>query len=424
MDHEAANSFRIHGRGGARAVRWLLFSLNVANSSQAGPSLAPHAPTVIEAQAAGGPAWDGRHDVSAFLQAAVDAGSISGAVVHLPAGKWQLAKPVIMRGQVILEGDARGTILAPAANNSSDPLLLEFPVNTANVVIQDITFDGGGIDFTSQNPVLKATAGTNLVFAAVTVQNSRGIGLLLQGGMKSSGVRNSRFLNLGNHWKTTLNKVDRIQGLVFCCGQGNVDNFATGNYFKDIGLDALQIGDQSHFCAASNVFDLANNQINLVPAPDYPAGIFILHSAEAQVFGNLIHSAAGNGIDAPGLQNSYLSNNVVSGCGGCGIGLFLGYDGTRQTRGVLVFGNTISNNVHWSLSSFVGGITIAGGAPSDIEISANTVTDTQARKTQAYGIQVRENTKVSGLKIDRRNRLGGNRLGEMIGADYEPERKR
>ena len=397
---------------------WLLPGLWAAHLSQAAPAGPQPTRPVTEAQAVGNEPWEGKGDVATHLQTAVDTAAKTGAAVRLPAGRWRLAKPVVLRDKVTLEGNTNGTILAPAEDNAADPVLLELPVNTADVRIRNITFDGGGKDFPNRNPLLAATAGSNIVFEAVTVQNSSGMGLLLQGGMKNSGVRNSRFVNLGNHWKTTLSKADRIQGLVFCCGEGNTDNFATGNHFTDIGLDALQIGDQTRFCAASNFFELANNQYNLVPAPDYPAGIFVLHSAQVEVSGNIIHAAAGNGIDAPGLQRSGISNNVVSGCGGCGIGLFLGYDGVRQTTGVAVVGNTVTDNVHWGLSSFIGGITIAGGNPSDILIAGNTVTDTQDKKTQAYGIQVRENTKVASLRIDRRNRLSGNRLGEMSGADY------
>jgi hypothetical protein len=358
------------------------------------------------------------HDVSAELQAALNAAP-DGSTIKLPAGQWQLSKPVTPRGNVALEGTPGETILTLTATNHGNPVLLEFPVGTTNVRVETMIFDGGGQNFSNPHPLIAATAGTNIVFTAITVRNSRGMGLLLQGGMQHSGVRNSHFFNLGNHWKATLDKADRIQGLVFCCGEGNTDNFATGNAFEDIGLDALQIGDQVRFLAASNTFNLGNQQFELVIAPDYPAGIFILHSAEVVVTGNTIFSAAGNGIDAPGLQTAGLSNNVISGCGGCGIGLFLGYDGVRQTHGVAVIHNTITDNVRWSQSSFLGGITISGGTPGDIVISDNVVTDTHDRKTQTYGIQVRDQTIVTGLRIDHSNRLAGNRLGELNGADYE-----
>jgi hypothetical protein len=55
-----------------------------------------------------------------------------------------------------------------------------------------------------------------------------------------------------------------------------------------------------------------------------------------------------------------------------------------------------------------------------LRIAGNTVTDTQAEKTQAYGIQVREKTQVTRLLIDPDNHLAGNRLGEMIGTGERP----
>ena len=70
--------------------------------------------------------------------------------------------------------------------------------------------------------------------------------------------------------------------------------------------------------------------------------------------------------------------------------------------------NTVTNNVRWNQASFLGGITIAGGTPSNITISGNTVTDTQPAKTQKYGIYVRHGTNVSNLRVDPDNRLSGN----------------
>ena len=95
----------------------------------------------------------------------------------------------------------------------------------------------------------------------------------------------------------------------------------------------------------------------------------------------------------------------------------MGYDNLRQTKGVVLISNIVEDNVHWPLSSFIGGITIAGGAPSDLRLAGNTVTDTQVKKTQAYGIQVRGQTRVTGLVIAPDNRLAGNRLGETAGVE-------
>jgi len=401
---------QVFGDTWRRRLRCLGAGMGVICFTPAQLAVASDLPPVIEVRVP-----DGNADAAALIQEAVDRAASSHATVKLQAGRYFLARSVVIPGGMGLAGDANGTTLAPLGTNASNPVLLHFPVGTSRVSVKHLLFDGGGIDFTNANPLVIATAASDIVFDGVTVRNSRGVGLLLQGGMRDSGVQHSRFINLGNHWKTTLNKADRIQGLIFCCGESNVNNFATDNYFQDIGLDALQIGDQTRFYAAGNVFELANRHFQLVPAPDYPAGILALHSAEVVLVNNVIHDAAGNGIDAPGLQNSCISNNVVSGCGGCGIGLFLGYDGQRQSKGVTVVGNTVTDNVHWPLSSFIGGITIAGGTPSDLRIAGNTVTDTQAEKTQAYGIQVREKTQVTRLIIDRDNHLAGNRLGETIG---------
>jgi hypothetical protein len=154
---------------------------------------------------------DGNADAAALIQEGVNRAASSHATVKLPAGRYLLARSVVIPSGMGLEGDANGTTLAPLGTNASNPVLLHFPVGTSRVSVRHLVFDGGGIDFSNASPLVTATGASDIVFDGVTVCNSRGVGLLLQGGMRESGVRHSRFLNLGNHWKTTLNKADRIQ---------------------------------------------------------------------------------------------------------------------------------------------------------------------------------------------------------------------
>jgi parallel beta-helix repeat protein len=264
--------------------------------------------------------------------------------------------------------------------------------------------------------LIKVNTGNHVVFDGITVRNTRGIGAVLQANTKNSGVRKSQFVNVGNHWKTTLQRLDRIQGLVFCCGNDNSGNFAIGNRFEDIGLDALQIGNQRDFVATNNVFDLENGQLLRVKSSDYPAGIFLQYSSNVTISRNVIRGAQGNGIDAPALQRSRIANNTVIDSGCAGIGLFQGYDKKTQSMGISVVDNIITNNVHWAHCTFKGGITISEGAPRDIVISGNVVTDTQFNKTQLFGVQVR--TRVLNLEIDHSNKLAGNRDADLDGASY------
>ena len=324
--------------------------------------------------------WDGTHDVAPCIQAAINSAALKSGIVHIPHGTWELGQAVAIAANVTIEGDSEGTILKPAAGNQSNPVLLKGDWKAANVLVKGIAFDGGGQDYIESYPVIAVTTGASVVFDGVTVQNTNGIGLLLQGGTHHSGVRNSVFVNLGNHWKTTLQRKDRIQGLVFCCGKGNKNNFSIGNYFKDIGLDALQISDQNGFVATDNNLDLENDQRALVSSPDYAAGIFLMYSRNVTIARNVIHSAQGNGIDAPGLQHSTISNNTIADSGCAGIGLFLGYDKKTQTTGVLVSDNNIADSGRWNACTFKCGIVISGGTAVDVTSSHNTVTNTRPDK--------------------------------------------
>jgi hypothetical protein len=368
---------------------------------------------VIDAQNFGKCVWDGAHDVAPCFQAAIDSASLNGRTVRLPHGTWPLGKALVLAANV--------TIVEPLAGNVSNPILLEGNVNAINVLVKKVIFDGGGTDFPNPRPIIKITNGKSVVLDGITVRNTRGIGAILQGNTSKSGVRNSQFVNVGNHWKTTLQRADRIQGLVFCCGRANRGNFAIGNRFEDIGLDALQISDQSNFVAKNNTFDLANDQRLRVKSPDYPAAIFTTNSSKVRIVRNVIHGAQGNGIDSPGLQHSEIEKNIVTDSGCAGIGLFQGYDKKTQTMDITVADNKIINNGHWPNCVFKGGITISGGGtPSNISIASNIVTDTQVKKTQSYGVQVR--TRVLNLKIGPSNKLYGNRDADVDGASVSSSR--
>lgn len=366
---------------------------------------------------AAGCGWSAAQDVAPCIQAALNDASKTGGTVSVPQGQWNLGNTLSLPSNVTLQGaSAATTTLQPMTANTSDFLLLTGR-NIADVLVRNITFDGGGPDFSNPSVVAGVTTGNYIMFDKIAVQNTHGIGLLLQGGITNSGVKNSSFINIGNHWKTTLQRADRIQGLVFCCGT-NTNNFATGNNFQDIGLDALQPANQVGFTAMYNAFNLENNQRTLVPSPDYASGIFPLQSSNVLIGYNTITGAQGNGIDAPGLQNSAIFNNSITNSGGAGLGLFLGYDGTTQSTNVTVSNNQIMNNEQWGPGCFMGGIALGGGIPSYIDIANNTVTDTQAVKTQRYGIHLVEgcgsiiSTFVQNMTISGNN-LTGNSIAPL-----------
>ena len=101
-----------------------------------------------------------------------------------------------------MEGASRAATLTPDLTNLSSPALLS-GFKILHVSIRNLTLDGGGADFANSNVLVSVTSAEDVVFDSVDVRNARGPGLLIQGGATHSGVIDSRFENLGNHWKTT-----------------------------------------------------------------------------------------------------------------------------------------------------------------------------------------------------------------------------
>jgi hypothetical protein len=304
--------------------------------------------------------WDGLHNVAPCLQREIDAAAREQRSAVFPPGRWPLDQALILSSNVRIDGNHRVTLI-PTQHNSDNPLLMS-GLNIVNVHIVGITFDGGGALVKRLGPVITIDHGNEIAFDGIAVMHTPGIGIVIEGNTHSSGVEDSRFTDVGNRWKVTLTRRDRSQGLVFCCGSSNKGNYAIGNRFQDIGLDALQLSDQRSFRALDNVFLLENNQRRLLPSPDYPAAIFAPNSSYSTISRNTINGAQGNCVDAPGLQNSEISDNFIRGCGGAGIGVFLGYDGLTQPGELSIRRNTIQTTDQWSWSAARGGIFIWHGA--------------------------------------------------------------
>jgi len=338
--------------------------------------------------------WDSTHDVSNCIQAAINAAARSGGgTVQIPSGTWHLAKPLSLTSNLVLQGVGSAELAPTAGNQSTSDLLLDGS-GLKNVTVESITFDGGGQDFPNGSAVIHVGGSTGVVFNGIKVQNSRGPAMSLTGGMNNSGINNSSFVNIGNHWKTTKNTTDRVQGVIFWDASNvpqthDEKNFATNNYFENIGLDALQFTQQDNFVASNNQFNLSGaGEWAAIAAPDYPAGIYTTQSTNVTISHNVILNAPGGGIDAPGLQGSTISNNVISGSGGAGIGLYLGVDGVTQASNLTVTQNYVTNNIQWKKAATQGGISMMGGSPNHINIFNNIVTDTQPVKTQPYGVEL------------------------------------
>ena len=394
----------------------LLLSLIFVGGGQS--NCEPRASSRLVAADYGDCKWDATHDVANCIEGAIADAASRNADVEIPRGTWQIGHSIELTSNLTIRGGNGETVLRPTPDNNSNPIIFK-ALGTSNISVANLTLDGGGSDFLNKNPLAVITNTQNVIFSHLTLQNARGIGLLFQGGIRNSGVRDSFISNIGNHWRTTRNPKDRAQGVVFCCGEENLQNFCERNSFSAIGLDALQFSNQVSFSAAGNKFELDDNQHSQLSAPDFPAGIFEMYSSGSSIDGNRIRGAQGCGIDASGFRNSKIVNNQISESGACGIGFFLGYDHKTQTESVLLENNTIFDNVRWKNSPFKGGITIGGGTPSKVVIERNTITNINARKSQTFAISVLRGTRPTDLRIEADNKLEGSGMSPVDRQDLQ-----
>lgn len=359
---------------------------------------------------------DGSSDDRAAINAALSAASTGNVkTVFFPpsATACMMASNVAVPAGVTLWAYPGTVTVKVKTGNVSSPLLFEI-ANVSNVAVSGLTLDGGGADFGSTNNVNTVFTASNIVFSHVTVQNTRGIGLVFSTSISKSGVRDSVFTNVGNHWKTTALTADRIQAVAFCCGTiaNNFGNFITGTLFNDIGLDAISAASQHDFLASSNRCLMGNGQgtqIWINPQPNaFGSCIYIASSNQANMVNNVIDSAPGNGIDAAAIGERVIVGNFITGSGGDGIGVY-------NSGNAVIVGNLTKNNAQWPAASVNGsaGIKLAD-ALGRITMAGNISYDDQVVKTQQYGIHGRSLTFTT-MSIDASNLFTGNGTADFGG---------
>jgi hypothetical protein len=354
---------------------------------------------------------DGLGDDHEGLQLA--AKSAAGGLLRFPdepAVVCQISHPIVLASGTTVRGAAT---LKPTPDNLSKPMLIQFAKGAANVTIEGITIDGGGRDFPNTNDVVQAFGGDHLVVENVKFQHIRGVAFAALSVVTNSGVRKSKFTDIGNHWKTSHLTDDRKPAIVFCCDptESSHGNFAAENTLSDIGLDAMSVGNQNDFLASGNICRLSDGQLTARwadPQPTaFPACVFANHGNAITVVDNVISDAQGNGIDLVAFKDRMIVANQVTGSGGAGIGVF-------KSGNAYIKGNTLRNNSRWRLATFTGGIAFNGNLGTVVLID-NVSTDDQREKTQHFGVMAVNGTVFADLKIDPSNRLDGNAIGTLGG---------
>lgn len=366
-------------------------------------------------------------DGAAFSAATTVASSGTAKAIYVPPSSTacMLGQKIALPANVSLYAVPGTVTLKARTGNVSSPLMLGL---NGNNTVYGVTIDGGGQDFGSTSTtVIQAFSVSNVVLDTVRVQNTRGLGVLFSTSITTSGVRNSTFINIGNHWKTTLDGNDRLAAVTFCCGTAanSYGNFVTGSYFEDLGLDAISTGYQSDFLAANNRFNLDNGQLTTSWSAHTPtaynAGVYCDGTVvKCVVTGNYVSGAAGNAIDVS-AQDNVITGNQVYLSGQAGIGCFASPAGTRSCT---IVGNSSDGSGIWAGNSWIGGISLGNADDTavyrSVLISGNTVLDSQGSPTQQYGIYASPSTTFTDRWVDSNNILSGtlDLLSAAI-ADYD-----
>jgi hypothetical protein len=415
---------------------------------------------------------DGSTDNASALATAVSKLSAGATLYFPPAPAKCLTSANISLPAGVMVNALPGTVtLAPTPGSSASPLLLSV-ANVSNVLVYGLAMDGGGANFANAANVAQVYNASNVIFDRVSFQNTRGIALLFSTGVSSSGVRFGRFANIGNYWKTSGVGADQKQGVAFCCGvtlatsaaqssignsltfsttsgiaigqlvsgngiapgtyvtaltgstvvlsqatyaavssgasitfAANTANFVRDSYFADIGLDAVSAANQVGFSSTNNRYISVGGQYTNGGAADY-----IASSDRVTLSGETVVGAFGNGLDVYRTSNVSITSNVVDKAGGAGISFAAG-------SGATISGNTSNNNNQGGTSALVGGIAVGSSsgeaAVTNVSVTSNVATDTQATKTQPYGLQLRSGSVFANVWVDQNNRFTGNGTSDL-----------
>jgi hypothetical protein len=340
----------------------------------------------------------------------------SGGILFIPpsSSACLISKKLLLSSPVTIFAYPGTVVLKPMSGSTSNPLLLNI-VNVNNVTVYGVTFDGGGASNGNPNNIINVGDSKNVLFNTVKVQNTRGIGMLIFSS-SNTGIIYSTFSNIGMFWQTSLQAIDRHQAIAFTNATSE-KNYAIGNFFTNIGLDALSFTHQTDFVAQGNrcQLALATPQYNtgmIGAGGAYPACIYSDNNTSVTIVQNVADSAPGNGIDVgTSSSNLIISDNYVTGSGGSGIAI----DGVSQFS---VTGNITINNLQNSSDCHQGGISF-GDANLLGSVSGNVATDTQGRKTQSYGIYAYtaclHPASFTNVFVDQNNITAGNKSGAYGG---------
>lgn len=448
---------------------WFLIFLGLIDVAHA-QIVAPLTGNVINI----GVGCDGTTPVDTQINAALtQAATKPESTVYFPPSSQPciIANSLNVPSNVTLWATPGTATLKMSFGSSANPGILNV-ANQSNVLVYGLTFDGNLPGVPSGDNVNTVFKSSNVIFDHVTVQNTRGIGIVFSSGITSSGVRFGTFNNVGNYWITSGSNADQHQGIAFCCGTTLNTSATQGgpsptiSFSSTSGVVAGQLVSGTYIPAGSYVESVIANTsvtINSTPTQAIPSGEAISFTGNN---GNFVTDSrfSSVGLDAISIddqQNATVARNFCSLVGGrfsnggaCvyganGYGNKLlnnisllafgnGLDLISQSsflidgdtafksgsRGIaidssaqgVVHGNHAIDNQQNTTSNGQGGINFSG-LITNITVLGNDAHDDQETQTQPYGIGVTNGSVISGLFIGPDNLLAGNLTG-AVGGGY------
>lgn len=160
---------------------------------------------------------DGVTDNAAAL-GALAAVAVAGQVVEFAPSALPCltSRALVARSGVTYRAQPGTVTLRPTAGSKADPALFA-AVGVSDVLVQGLGFEGSLDAAGGTASLATAYDSAGVVFDAVAVSDARGIGLMFSR-VSRSGVRGSRFSDVGVAYRTTGRGADQRQAVAFCCG--------------------------------------------------------------------------------------------------------------------------------------------------------------------------------------------------------------
>lgn len=427
--------------------------------------------------------------------AALNAALAKAKRVYFPAGTYGFStKATIPAGVSEIYCDQGATFKA-LPGNASNSLFFSAGATVTGLTVKGCKFDGNASAVGVNTLFVQVFQAANVVFEDCYFTNNRWH-MLSFTSSTNSGVRNSRFMDVGNYNKGTSSYALAVTVTYNTSGSGN---FFNRNFMYNLGGDAIDAGSQTDFQVNDN-FIIGDNTgwVNLSSGAG--TGLYVFeNSTRGTISGNYIYGLTGNGIDVDCISDFSISGNTSLNNGGAGIAISGHNSPACSPTRLSVTGNVVNNNyqaVSGRVSLTTNGSTAAGNAvlnfasttgvvagmyvydasggvpvgtkvlsttsttvtidanatgsgvassaaiqflnrfsrppapdagiwlgcvggactSSLISFAGNTATDSQATKTQSYGIHYASDMTATNVKVSADNVLAGNLTADILNA--------